>query len=208
LLARVGAYYHDVGKLVRPYFFTENQVDDINPLDEMDPHTSAQVVISHVTDGLKLARRYRLPRKVRDFIPGHHGTNWISFFYRMAVERSGDAALVDEQDFRYRGPKPRAKEVALVMLADPVEAAARARRPSTPGELAGLIKKIVAGRIDDGQLDESELTVSDLSTAREAFHSVLKGMYHPRVRYPEARALEGAEGENAGAGAAGSDAGA
>jgi putative nucleotidyltransferase with HDIG domain len=185
LLARVGAYYHDIGKLARPYFFTENQADDINPMDEMDPYTSAQVVISHVTDGLKLARRFRLPRKVRDFIPGHHGTNWISFFYRKAVEQAGDAALVDEQDFRYRGPKPRTKEVALVMLADPVEAAARARRPSTPEELADLIDKIVARRVDDGQLDESELTIRDLSTARQAFHSVLKGMYHPRMQYPE-----------------------
>jgi len=185
LLARVGAYYHDVGKLMRPYFFTENQVDGLNPLDEMDPHTSAQVVISHVQDGLELARRYRLPRRVRAFIPGHHGTNWVSFFYRRAVELAGDPALVDERDYRYRGPKPRAKEVALVMLADPCEAAARARRPSTPEELGDLIDEIVSGRTDDGQLDECELTIHDLSIAREAFHSVLKGMYHPRVSYPE-----------------------
>ena len=185
LLARVGAYYHDVGKLTRPYFFSENQVDDTNPLDEMDPQTSAQVVISHVSDGLVLARRYRLPRKVREFIPGHHGTNWISFFYRRAVEQAENLELVDERDYRYRGPKPREKEVALVMLADPCEAAARARRPSTPDELGDLINKIITGRADDGQLDDCELTIRDLGTAREAFHSVLKGMYHPRVSYPE-----------------------
>jgi putative nucleotidyltransferase with HDIG domain len=187
LLARVGAYYHDVGKLRRPYFFTENQVDDTNPLDEMDPHTSAQVVIGHVQDGLELARRYRLPRRVREFIPGHHGTGWISFFYQRAVELAGDSAKVDACEFRYQGPKPKGREVTLVMLADPCEAAARAVRPSTPEELQDLIDKIFDLRIDDGQLDECNLTVHDLSTAREAFHSVLKGMYHPRVNYPQSQ---------------------
>ena len=186
LLTRVGAYYHDIGKLERPYFFTENQADGVNPLDEMEPEMSVQVIIGHVNDGLALARRHRLPRQVRDFISGHHGTNWISFFYQRALELADDPATVDERDFRYRGPRPRTKEVALVLLADPCEAAARARRPTSPDEVGKLVTNIIAGRVDDGQLDHCDLTIRDLSIARDAFTSVLRGVYHPRVNYPQA----------------------
>ena len=185
LLTRVGAYYHDVGKLTRPYFFAENQVKGTNPLEQMDPQTSAQVVIAHVADGQKLARRYRLPGRVREFIPGHHGTNWISFFYQRALELADDPTTVDENDFHYLGPKPRTKEVALVMLADPCEAAVRARRPSTPEVVGEIIDSIVSRRMDDGQLDECDLTIRDLGLVRDAFASVLRGMFHPRVQYPQ-----------------------
>ena len=185
LLTRVGAYYHDVGKIARPYFFTENQAEGVNPHDRLDPHTSADVIITHVKDGLELARRYRLPRRVRAFIPEHHGTNWVSFFYNKAVEVAGDVSLVDEGDFRHQGPKPQSRETALVMLADSCEAAVRSTRPTTADELAEVVNRVIDGRVDDGQLTECEMTLRDLQIVRETFVSALKGAFHPRVKYPE-----------------------
>ena len=185
LLARVGAYYHDAGKIARPYFFTENQAEGVNPHDRLDPHTSAKIIIDHVNDGLVLARRYRLPRRVRAFIPEHHGTNRASFLYSKAVQLAGDDALVDENDFRYAGPKPQSKETALVMLADGCEAAVRSARPATADEVAEIVGRIVSGRADDGQLSECALTLRDLEIVREVFTSSLKGVYHPRIKYPE-----------------------
>ena len=185
LLARVGAYYHDAGKIARPYFFTENQAEGVNPHDRLDPHTSAEIIIDHVNDGLALARRYRLPRRVRAFIPEHHGTNRASFLYSKAVQLAGDDVLVDESDFRYPGPKPQSKETALVMLADGSEAAVRSARPATAEEVAEIVSRIVSGRADDGQLSECDLTLRDLEIIREVFTSSLKGVYHPRVKYPQ-----------------------
>ena len=185
LLTRVGAYYHDVGKISRPYFFTENQAEGVNPHDRLDPHTSAEVIINHVSDGLELARRYRLPRRVSAFIPEHHGTNWVSFFYSRAVELAGDDSLVAESDFRHQGPNPQSRETALVMLADSCEAAVRSVRPTSADELAEVVNSIIDKRVDDGQLGECELTLRDLAIVRETFVSALKGAFHPRVKYPE-----------------------
>lgn len=185
MLARVGAYYHDVGKIARPYFFVENQVEGLNPHDRLDPRTSAEVILSHVKDGLELARRYRLPRRVRAFIPEHHGTNRAGFLYSKAVQLAGDAALVDESDFRYPGPKPQSKETALVMLADGCEATVRAVRPTSAEEVAEVVNRVIAGRVADDQLGECDLTLHDLAIAREAFTSALKGVFHPRIQYPE-----------------------
>jgi putative nucleotidyltransferase with HDIG domain len=185
LLTRVGAYYHDVGKISRPYFFTENQAKGVNPHDRLDPHTSAEVIIDHVKDGLELARRYRLPRRVRAFIPEHHGTNWVSFFYTKAVQLVGDAALVDESDFRHQGPKPQSRETALVMLADSCEATVRAMRPISAEEVAEIVNRIIDQRASDGQLGECDLTLRDLQIIRETFISALKGAFHPRVKYPQ-----------------------
>jgi len=185
LLTRVGAYYHDVGKISRPYFFTENQAEGVNPHDRLDPHTSAEVIINHVRDGLELARRYRLPRRVRAFIPEHHGTNWVSFFYSKAVELAGDESLVSESDFRHQGPNPQSRETALVMLADSCEAAVRSVRPSSADELAEVVNRIIGKRVDDGQLGECDLTLRDLAIVRETFVAALKGAFHPRVKYPE-----------------------
>lgn len=184
LLTRVGAYYHDVGKIVRPYFFAENQVESLNPHDRLDPLTSANVIISHINDGLSLARRYRLPRRVRAFIPEHHGTNRASFLYRKAVQLAGDEKLVDENDFRYPGPKPQNKETALVMLADGCEAAVRASRPTSAEEVASTVNRVISKRVDDLQLSECNLTLRDLEIVRETFISALKGVYHPRIQYP------------------------
>lgn len=185
LLTRVGAYYHDVGKLTRPYFFAENQVEGVNPHDRLDPRTSAEVIISHVDDGLELGRRYRLPRRVRAFIPEHHGTNWVSYMYDKAVQLASEPGTIDAEDFHHHGPLPQSKETALVMLADGCEAAVRAVRPTSEDEVSEVVNRVYAERMADGQLNECSLTLRDLEVAREAFISALKGVYHPRIRYPK-----------------------
>jgi len=185
LLTRVGAYYHDVGKIARPYFFTENQVEGVNPHDRLDPRTSAEIIVGHVKDGLELARRYRLPRRVRAFVAEHHGTTWVSFLYGRAVQLAGDAALVDERDFHHQGPRPQSKETALVMLADGCEAAVRAARPTNAEEVAEIVNRVIDQRVADGQLDECDLTLRDLQAIRQTFISALKGIFHPRIQYPQ-----------------------
>ncbi|MGC8837544.1 MAG: HD family phosphohydrolase [Anaerolineae bacterium] len=183
-LARVGAYYHDIGKTLRPYFYVDNQFDGANVHEQLDPQTSAQIVISHVTDGLELGRKYRLPKRVLAFIPEHHGTMLVRYFYNQACEEAGGCENVDESLFRYPGPKPQSKETAIVMLADGCEALVRSEHPTTPQEVDALVRRIIHERIEDGQLDECDLTMKDLDEIRRAFVGVLQGLYHPRVRYP------------------------
>ncbi len=191
LLTRVGAFYHDIGKTVRPHFFTENQMDGRNPHDRLDPYTSAQILGGHITDGLDLAKRYRLPRQVRAFINEHHGDGFISYMYQRAVEEAGgDASQVDEKRFRYVGPKPQSRETALVMLADTAEAISKSKSPSSTEELEEMVSRAVKIRIDQGQLDECELTLRDLEIIRQSFVDTLKGLYHTRVEYPETKAAE------------------
>jgi putative nucleotidyltransferase with HDIG domain len=189
MLTRVGAYYHDVGKLTRPYFFSENQVEGVNPHDRLDPQTSAEVIISHVDDGLELARRHRLPRRVRAFIPEHHGTNWVSYMYDKAKQLASEPGTINAEDFHHHGPLPQTKETALVMLADGCEAAVRAVRPTSEDEVAEVVNRVYAERMADGQLSECNLTLHDLEMAREAFISALKGVFHPRIRYPKAETI-------------------
>lgn len=183
LLARVGAYYHDIGKINRPYFFVDNQMAGVNVHERLDPRTSAQIVISHVKDGLELAKKYRLPSKVRDFIPQHHGTGLATYFHRKAKESEGDE--VNEEDFRYPGPKPQTKEAAILLLADSCEAAVRAERPGSVEEIEELVHKIITNKVLAGQLDECDLTLRDLDEIKEAFVSILQGVFHPRIKYPE-----------------------
>lgn len=185
LLGRVGAYYHDIGKIARPYFFAENQADGLNPHDRLDPETSAEVIVGHVSDGLELARRYRLPTRIRAFIPEHHGDSRVSFLYDKAVQLAGDAEVIDEERFRYPGRRPQSKETALVMLADGCEAAVRAARPGSAEELARIVNRVIDQRVEDGQLNESSLTLQDVETIRAVFVSALKGTFHPRIEYPE-----------------------
>ncbi|MFN3763616.1 MAG: HDIG domain-containing metalloprotein, partial [Anaerolineae bacterium] len=187
LLVRVGAYYHDIGKIARPYFFAENQMDGANPHDQLDPHTSAQVIIGHVQDGLELARRYRLPSWVRAFITEHHGTSRAGFQYERAVEQAGDPSWVNEANFRHRGPRPRSRETALVMLADRCEAAVRARRPATPEDLARVVKEMFGDVLGTGQLDECPITMRELNEVQQSFVYTLKGVFHPRLPYPAAQ---------------------
>jgi putative nucleotidyltransferase with HDIG domain len=183
LLARVGAYYHDIGKTTRPYFFVDNQMGGVNVHERLDSHTSAQIIISHVQDGLDLAKKYHLPHKVRDFIAQHHGTSLATYFYRQALESEGDQ--VNEEDFRYPGPKPQSKEIAIVMLADNCEAAVRAERPDSLEGIEELVRKIIGSKVLDRQLDECDLTLRDLDQVRAAFADILQGVFHPRIKYPE-----------------------
>ena len=149
-----------------------------------------RVIVGHVDDGLKLARRFRLPGRVRAFIPEHHGHGKVSFLYQKAVELAGDADLVDEEAFRYPGQKPQSKETALVMLADGCEAAVRSTQPESADEVAEIVDRIIDQRIDDGQLNESGLTLQDVVTVREVFASALTGTFHPRIEYPESAGKE------------------
>ncbi|MGI5835435.1 MAG: HD family phosphohydrolase [Chloroflexota bacterium] len=182
LLVRVGAYYHDIGKLARPYFFIENQFDGKNVHDSLDPKTSARIVASHVKDGLELAERYKLPPRIREFITEHHGTRLVTYFYSRASQE-GDGE-VDASQYSYPGPRPRSKEVAIVMLADSVEAVVRSVKDHSAENVAALVRKVVAERIAEGQLDECDLTMRDMDEIVKAFIAILMGMYHPRIEYP------------------------
>lgn len=194
LLTRVGSYYHDVGKTIRPYFFVENRTEGADPHARLDPYTSAQIIVTHVKDGIDLARKYRLPRRIIDFIPEHQGTLLVSYFYHQAVQQAGGAdgggtAKVDKAQFQYPGPRPRSRETALTMLADGAEATVRSRRPASVEELDQIVGESIQSRVLSGQLDECPLTLADLATIRRAFVDVLRGLHHPRVAYPsEARA--------------------
>lgn len=185
LLTRVGAYYHDVGKIMRPYFFVENQMNGINVQDRLDPRTSAQIIISHVKDGLDLAKKYRLPRDVRAFISEHQSRGLIKYFYHQALEQADDPSQVDEADFRYPGPRPQSKETAIVMLADSCEAAVRAAHPNSVEEIDKIARRIINDKLANGDLDECDLTTHDLDQIRSAFVKILQGVFHPRIKYPE-----------------------
>jgi putative nucleotidyltransferase with HDIG domain len=196
LLTRVGTFYHDVGKTMRPHFFTENQMDGVNPHDHLDPYTSADIIRSHVTDGLDLAKRYRLPSQLRAFIAEHHGDSFVSFFYRQAVEEAGgDANRVDKSRFCYTGPKPQSRETALVMLADTTEALTKSKRPGSVEALEELVDRAIKIRMEQGQLDECDLTLRDLKMVRCSFVDTLKGVYHTRIEYPEQRKVQATTGE-------------
>jgi putative nucleotidyltransferase with HDIG domain len=186
-LARVGAYYHDIGKISQPYFFSENQSDGNNPHDHLAPEVSARIIIDHVRNGLVLARKYRLPPRIQDFIVEHHGNTLVTYFYRKACEASDKP--VDERRFRYPGPRPRSKETAIVMLADSCEALVRSCRPGSAEEIDRLVSKMIADRLSQGELDDSDLTLRDLDRIRRCFVAVLQGVHHPRIQYPEPEAI-------------------
>lgn len=189
LLVRVGAYYHDIGKLHHPYYFAENQFEGDNIHDRLTPEASAAALIEHVTYGLELARQYGLPKPVQEFIAEHHGTRLASFFYRKAVKAAGSEA-VDEAKFRYPGPRPRSKGTALVMLADTVEASVRAASNRSTQSLEQLVERAINERVLEGQLDDCDLTLKDLETIKRSFTRQLQGVYHPRIEYPAPEDLE------------------
>lgn len=184
LLVRVGAYYHDIGKLKRPEYFVENQRGFENPHEKIAPALSALIITSHVKDGLEYARDAHLPEVVNDFIAQHHGNSLTRYFYGRALEEDRDGTI-SEDSFRYEGPKPQSKEVALVMLADSVEAAIRSLQEPTDAKIREMVKKIIKDKLNDGQLESCDLTFKDLDTITQSFCTILEGMYHKRIEYPE-----------------------
>jgi putative nucleotidyltransferase with HDIG domain len=182
-LVRVSAFYHDVGKMVRPPFYVENQ-EGLDPHTSLDPFTSARIVISHVADGIALARQYRLPFRIQNIIAEHHGTRAVKSFYRKAQEAAGPDAEVEKTPFCYPGPRPSSRESAIVMLADAIDATSTAVRPNTERAIEKLVNSIVEDDILDGQLNHSGLSLGDIEQLRVSFIETLKGRYHVRVQYP------------------------
>ena len=186
LLVRVGAIYHDCGKANNPAFFIENQIqNEINPHDDIDPYLSAQSIISHVTDGVKLAKKHKLPSQIIDFIKEHHGTMHTHYQYTQAQKIADDPEEVDIALFTYPGPRPQSRETALLMLADGTEARARSEKPKDEDELRAVIDSMITFYEQNHQLDDTDLTLRDLQTIRNSFFHTLQGSYHPRVKYPE-----------------------
>lgn len=186
LLARVGSYFHDVGKMRKPSYFIENQQGGENRHDKLAPSMSALIIASHVKDGLDLAREYKLPKRIADFIPQHQGTKIISFFYNKAVEQAEAAGnTVDEKDYRYPGPRPQTREAGIILLADGVEAAVRSIPEKNPQKIQGMVQKIINKNFTEAQLDECDMTLKDLHLIAESFVRVLVGIYHQRIEYPD-----------------------
>lgn len=183
LLARIGSLYHDIGKLAAPDYFVENQ-QGCNPHDKLRPSNSARIITSHVSYGIKLAKEIGLPKKITDFIPQHHGTRTLHFFLRKAQAQAAPDEEVDEAEFRYPGPKPQVRETAILMIADSCEAAARSLAHPNPENIRTIVTKIVDAIISDGQLDECDLTLRELTTIRESVTSSLVAIYHARIDYP------------------------
>ena len=186
LLARVGAYYHDIGKLKRPYFFTDNQFGGENPHDKISANLSALIIKSHVKDGVELAKKYKLPGVIIDIIKQHQGTNLISYFYQQAIKNSKHDEI-EENDFRYDGPKPQSKEAAIIMLADIVEATVRSKQfnKNNHNRIESLVRGLIREKLTENQLDECDLSLKDLDIIAESFVKVLTGIYHQRVEYPD-----------------------
>ncbi|UCD33488.1 MAG: HDIG domain-containing protein [Desulfobacterales bacterium] len=195
LLAKVCGYYHDIGKIKKPMYFIENQTNGINKHDKLAPSMSSLILISHVRDGVDMAKKYKLGAVILDTIKQSHGTSLISFFYEKAKQLKGaDSLNID--DFRYPGPKPQTKEAGLVMLADMVEAASRVLANPTPSRIQGLVQHLINTVFSDGQLDECELTLKDLNNIAKSFNKILYGIHHHRIEYPEKALLNNTKGKD------------
>jgi putative nucleotidyltransferase with HDIG domain len=184
LLARVGAYYHDIGKMEKREYFIENQMRTKNPHEKLSPTMSCLILMNHVKKGLEIAKKYKVPIQIQDFIAEHHGTNLITFFYQKALEKS-DGDEIEESTFRYPGPRPKTKETGIVMLADAIEAAARTLKDPSPSRIRGLVISIVQDRFKDSELDDCPLTLRELTKIIESFESILLGTFHSRIEYPD-----------------------
>ncbi|MBM3268833.1 MAG: HDIG domain-containing protein [Candidatus Sericytochromatia bacterium] len=184
LLVRVGAYYHDIGKTKRPYFFIENQQGMGNQHDNISPRLSSLVITAHVKEGIELARQYRLPQQVADFIPMHHGCSLVAYFYHKATQSEG-VEEVEEEHYRYPGPRPNTKETAIVMLADGIEATTRTLTRPMPEQIEATVRRIINKRLGEGELSEAPLTLQEIEKIIQAFLRVLLGLYHQRIEYPD-----------------------
>lgn len=185
LLARIGAYYHDIGKLHKPEYFSENQYIKENLHETLSASMSKLVIMDHVKEGLELAKKYKLNPRIIDFIQQHHGNSLVYYFYRRALESLEEDQEVREEGFRYPGPKPNTKETAIVLLADSVEAATRTLKEHSPTKIKEVVHKIINNKFIDGQLDECDLTLKDLEKISKIFIHILSGIYHSRITYPE-----------------------
>jgi hypothetical protein len=186
LQARVGAYYHDIGKLTKPAYFFENKGENINKHEKLTPRMSALILASHVKEGVELARSEKLPRIIIDAVREHHGTTVMAYFYQKALEYDS-RDTVNIEDFRYPGPRPSSKETALIMLADSAEAAVRSLESPTAPKIRSIVQRIIEARMNDGELDESGLTLNDIAAVREKFIQLLTGVFHMRIPYPAQR---------------------
>ncbi|MGL5245117.1 MAG: HD family phosphohydrolase, partial [Sarcina sp.] len=184
LLARIGAYYHDVGKTKRPYFFRENQIGKENPHDKISAKLSAHIIISHVKDGVELAKEYNVPKIIREFIATHHGDTLVKYFYLTVKNNSSNPNEVKEEDFKYEGPRPESKEQGVLMLADSVEAAVRSINDPTKEKINQMVNNIIKDKLNSGQLDNCELTLKDIDRIKKCFLKALHGIYHERIEYP------------------------
>ena len=187
LLARVGSYYHDIGKIEKAAYFVENEIGTSSKHDKLTPSMSALIITNHTKDGVELARKYKLNKAIVDFVSQHHGTSLIYYFYQRALEKISSEDELKEEEFRYPGPKPQSKEVAIVLLADSVEASSRMLSDPTPARIRGLVEKIMNNKFIDGQLDECDLTLKNLHKISESFVRVLMGVFHTRLEYPEVK---------------------
>jgi len=188
ILARVGCYYHDIGKLSKPQYFIENQLDQNNKHNELNPSMSTKIIISHVKDGIEMAKKYKLPEKIINFIPMHHGTTLVSYFYDKAKNASKEEII--DYIYRYPGPKPQTKETGIVMLADAIEASTRTIEDPSPQKLEQKIRDVIKNRFMEGELDECDLTLKDLTKIKESFLKILMGIHHHRIKYPDKNQLE------------------
>jgi putative nucleotidyltransferase with HDIG domain len=184
LLARVCAYYHDIGKMKMPEYFIENQPAGVSKHEKLTPHMSSMILVSHVKEGVELARQHKLPEAVIDIIQQHHGSSLITYFYEKAKEHPHNLEGLSEQEYRYPGPKPQSRIAALIMMADAVEAASRVLTEPTPGRISALIDKIINHLFLTGQFDECELTLKDIHEIKSRFTYILTGIFHKRVEYP------------------------
>ena len=185
LLARIGAYYHDIGKLNKPEYFIENQDIRKNVHDTLSPTMSKLIIMNHVKEGLELAKKYHLSPVLWDFIQQHHGNSLVYYFYRRALEGKEEDQEITEEGFRYPGPKPTTRETAIVLLADSVEAATRSLKEPTPDRIEEMVHKVINNKFIDGQLDECELTLKDIEKISGVFSKILSGIYHSRVNYAQ-----------------------
>ena len=195
ILARVGAYYHDIGKSLDPESFVENQMNNKNIHTDLDPIKSAELIINHVQKGIDLAKEYKLPHDITNFIPMHHGTMVVTYFYEKLKEKLG-ADKVNINDFRYPGPKPNTKETALVMLADACESTVRSMSEQDPKKVENVVNNLIKYRIDDGQLDDAPLTLEDIKKIKQSFLGILIGQHHKRIRYPKQDEMENISDES------------
>ncbi len=184
LLARVSAYYHDIGKIKMPDYFIENQIASVSKHDKLAPRMSSLILLSHVKEGVELAKRQDLPQVIIDIIQQHHGTSVQTFFYQKAKEQHDELTPLTEEDFRYPGPKPQSRVAALVLMADAVEAASRVLTDTSPARVSLLVDRIINHCFIDGQLDNCELTLKDIREIRMHFVYLLSSMYHKRINYP------------------------